>query len=68
MLDRSFRQIGQCCGHAIPDRVNPACGMTRLAAMANASMVKSVAGVMALPALINLLASAIAILAIRGHS
>jgi hypothetical protein len=68
MLDRSFRQIEQCRGHAIRDRVNPACAMMRLDAMANASMVKSVAAAMACSALLNLLASAIAIFAIRRRN
>jgi len=68
MLDRSFRQIEQCGGHAIRDRVNPACGMMRLDAMANASVIKSVAAVMAFSALLNLRASAIAIFAIRPRS
>jgi hypothetical protein len=65
MLDRSFRQLEQCRGHAIRDRVNPACGMMGFDAVANASMVKSVAAVMVLAALLNLRASAIAIFAIR---
>jgi hypothetical protein len=45
--------------------VNPARGMMRFDAMANASMAKSVAAAMALAALLHLLASAIAIFAIR---
>ena len=65
MLDRSFRQIEQCRGHAIRDRVKPACGMMQLDAVANAFMVKSVAAVMALSALSNPLAGAIAIFVIR---
>jgi hypothetical protein len=65
MLDPSFRQLEQSRVHAIRDRVNPARGTMRFDAMANASMAKSVAAAMALAALLHLLASAIAIFAIR---